>query len=102
MLHFLMNTLLIALILIIWDEGEGIRYSGTDPQIHYGADDNASGTASLMEIAAGIARAPLPRSVIFMGFTGEECSVYDPAVAVITPIPTENTVMMLNRHMSVK
>jgi len=40
--------------------------------IHPGADDNASGVAVMLEIARGLAAKPLPRSVIFVAFTGEE------------------------------
>ena len=37
-----------------------------------GADDNASGTAMLLETARILARHPLPATVIFASFTGEE------------------------------
>jgi len=37
-----------------------------------GADDNASGTAMLLETARILARRPLPATVIFASFTGEE------------------------------
>ncbi len=43
-------------------------------QIHNGADDNASGTAGLIEIAAALARDPSPRrrGYVFIAFAGEE------------------------------
>jgi len=43
-------------------------------QIHNGADDNASGTAGLLELAAALARDPAPRkrSYVFIAFAGEE------------------------------
>jgi len=43
-------------------------------QIHNGADDNASGTAGLIEIAAALAHDATPRrrSYIFIAFAGEE------------------------------
>ena len=43
-------------------------------QIHNGADDNASGTAGLIEIAAALAHDPAPRrrSYVFIAFAGEE------------------------------
>lgn len=42
--------------------------------IHNGADDNASGTAGVLELAAKLAslRAALGRSIIFVAFDGEE------------------------------
>ena len=43
-------------------------------QIHNGADDNASGTAALIEIARaiGLARTKPPRTIVFAAFAGEE------------------------------
>jgi hypothetical protein len=42
--------------------------------IHYGADDNASGVALMIELAEHLAqrREPLPRSILFVAFAGEE------------------------------
>ncbi|MBV9945218.1 MAG: M28 family peptidase, partial [Myxococcales bacterium] len=41
---------------------------------HLGADDNASGTATILEVARSLAarRATLPRDVVFVAFSGEE------------------------------
>jgi len=43
-------------------------------QIHHGADDNASGTAGLLELAAALAKDPGPRrrAYLFIAFAGEE------------------------------
>ena len=43
-------------------------------QIHNGADDNASGTAALLEMAriAGAARSRFGRTIVFASFAGEE------------------------------
>ena len=43
-------------------------------EIHNGADDNASGTAALLDIAARLAQAPVrpARTVAFAAFSGEE------------------------------
>ncbi len=41
--------------------------------VHHGADDNASGTAALLEVARLLARGERPQSpVLFVAFTGEE------------------------------
>jgi acetylornithine deacetylase/succinyl-diaminopimelate desuccinylase-like protein len=45
----------------------------TEPGIHNGADDNASGTAALLEVAEAMsAGAPCKRTVIFAAWCGEE------------------------------
>ncbi len=54
-------------------EGSGSR-TPEKPAIHNGADDNASGTAGVIELAQKMAanRSNLKRSVVFVAFTGEE------------------------------
>jgi len=54
-------------------EGSGSR-APEKLAIHNGADDNASGTAGVLELAQKLAadRSELKRSVIFVAFTGEE------------------------------
>lgn len=45
-------------------------------QVHPGADDNASGTAALLEVARAFASQPAPRrTVLFVAFSGEELGV---------------------------
>lgn len=71
-------------------------------EIHNGADDNASGTASIIEIARAAAarRARFPRSIVFVAFAGEERGLLGSAHYVTTPtIPIANTVAMLNLDM---
>lgn len=83
-----------------WGDRGGSRYEGDEPKIHHGADDNASGTAAMMEVARNIAANPLPRSVLFMGFSGEEMGLLGSAHYVQNPVyPIDNTVMMLNMDM---
>ena len=41
-----------------------------------GADDDSSGTAALLETARVLARHPLPATVIFASFTGEEAGLF--------------------------
>jgi len=70
--------------------------------VHNGADDNASGTAALMEVARIMEEsggAP-SRSVLFIAFTGEEKGLWGSAHYVDEPLlPMENTVAMLNMDM---
>jgi Zn-dependent M28 family amino/carboxypeptidase len=52
----------------------GIRDNGTPDHIYNGADDDASGTASVIEIANALAALPVrpKRSIIFIALFGEE------------------------------
>jgi len=56
--------------------GYGSRATSNGPigYIHNGADDNASGTATLLEVAKSLAqrKAPLPRSILFAFWDAEE------------------------------
>lgn len=46
---------------------------GSENQIHNGADDNASGTAGVIELARAFGAGPRPhRNILFMTFAGEE------------------------------
>lgn len=72
--------------------------------IHPGADDNASGTAALLEVARQLAeRAKVkkfPRRFLFMSFTGEERGLLGSARYVRDPlIPLDKTIAMLNMDM---
>ena len=52
---------------------DSFAFSGaTEP----GADDNASGTAGIMEIARILSQYELQRSIIYCAFTAEECGLY--------------------------
>ncbi len=70
--------------------------------IHYGADDNASGTAAIMELARLLAqnRARLKRSVLVIAFSAEEEGLLGAAHFVQNPtVPRESIVAMLNFDM---
>ena len=71
-------------------------------EIHNGADDNASGTVALVEIARQIARRGKPpgRRIVFMAFTGEERGLLGSAHYTRNPpYPLADTVAMLNMDM---
>jgi aminopeptidase YwaD len=70
--------------------------------IHHGADDNASGTAGLLELAQAIAarKSTLKRGVIFIFFSGEELGTLGSAWYVNHPSrPLHQTVAMVNMDM---
>ena len=58
--------------------GDGMKYGSLyekhEPEIHNGADDNASGTAGVLELAEYFAskKKDLKRSILFIFFSGEE------------------------------
>lgn len=71
-------------------------------KIHHGADDNASGTAALLELARVMMgnKAQLRRSVIFMAFSAEELGLLGSAAYTKNPLaPLGSTVAMLNMDM---
>ncbi len=69
--------------------------------VHNGADDNASGTAVLLELARALSSGPpLAQDMLFLAFTGEERGLWGSAKYVETPlVPLEQTVAMLNLDM---
>jgi len=71
-------------------------------EVYNGADDNASGTAGVMEIAEAFAACSEKpkRSILFMTFTGEEKGLFGAFHYTDNPIfPIEHTVAMLNMDM---
>jgi len=71
-------------------------------QVHHGADDNASGTAGVMEIArvAAANRPMWKRSVLFMTFAGEEIGLLGSANFVNhATVPLSNIDAMINMDM---
>ncbi len=70
--------------------------------IHNGADDNASGTAGLLELAQKFAseRNAIRRSLIFIFFSAEELGTIGSSYYVNNPsIPLDQTIAMLNMDM---
>ncbi|MCC7290961.1 MAG: M28 family peptidase [Phycisphaerales bacterium] len=70
-------------------------------QIHNGADDNASGTSGVIEVARAMALTPgRNRSLLFMTFTGEEKGLLGSAQYCRTPtVPIEKIACMMNMDM---
>ncbi len=69
--------------------------------IHPGADDNASGTAALIELAKRFAtEGPRDRSILFVAFTAEESGLLGSRYFVEhSPVPLEKIVAMVNMDM---
>jgi len=70
--------------------------------IHHGADDNASGTAGLLEAAQYLSaeRGRIKRSILFIAFSGEELGLLGSDYYVKHPLlPAEHTIGMLNMDM---
>ncbi len=71
-------------------------------QIHPGADDNASGTAGVLELARRMAplKGQLHRGILFMTFAGEELGLLGSEAWVEHPTrPLEKAVAMVNMDM---
>jgi Zn-dependent M28 family amino/carboxypeptidase len=71
-------------------------------EVHNGADDNASGTASIIEVAraAMAERARFPRTLIFVTFAGEERGLLGSMHYVASPpVSMGDTIAMLNLDM---
>lgn len=83
-----------------WGEQNSL-YVG-QPMIHNGADDNASGTSGLLELAEKFAsdKNKIDRKIIFIAFSGEELGLLGSAYTVNHfPVPIEDAVAMINLDM---
>ena len=71
-------------------------------QVHPGADDNASGTAGLLELARLFSqrRTDLDRGILFAAFAGEEVGLLGSAKWVEQPtLPLQKAIAMINLDM---
>jgi len=71
-------------------------------EIHHGADDNASGTAGVLELARIFTMPEFrpKRTIVFMAFSGEEEGLLGSNFYVNNPLlPLANTVAMINMDM---
>jgi Tol biopolymer transport system component len=83
-----------------------LERAGEENKIHPGADDNASGTAWMMELAASVANERLEhpekfrRGVIFAGWSGEEIGIIGSAAfCEHPPVPLEKIAAYVNADM---
>ena len=84
--------------------GLGGRFSDAPEStgmVHNGADDNASGTAAMLEVCRALARQRrVPRTVVCAAFAGEEIGLLGSAHYVSDPaVPIDRTVAMINLDM---
>jgi membrane-associated protease RseP (regulator of RpoE activity) len=69
-------------------------------EIRNGADDNASGTAAILELARLLQLHPTRRSIVLVNFTGEELGLLGSAYFVEhAPFPLDSVQAMLNFDM---
>ena len=69
-------------------------------EVFNGADDNASGSAAVLEVAEAMAMDPGRRSVLFVLLTGEEMGLLGAyAFAGDPPVPAEHMVLNINLDM---
>jgi len=80
--------------------GDG-SLAANSTEIHHGADDNASGTAAIIELARRFAIAKSnKRTIIFIAFSGEEEGLFGSKFYVNNPsFPIDSTVAMINLDM---
>jgi hypothetical protein len=75
----------------------------TDGQIHNGADDNASGVATMLALAADLKRQAPEHSVIFVAFDAEESGLLGARHFVeAPPVPLESIALNLNFDMTAR
>ena len=74
-----------------------------DGQIHNGADDNASGVATMLALAADLKRQAPEHSVIFVAFDAEESGLLGAKHFVeAPPVPLESIALNLNFDMTAR
>jgi Zn-dependent M28 family amino/carboxypeptidase len=82
--------------------GKGNSLASQDEvhEIHHGADDNASGTAAVLAIAASLSERPRGRHVLFALWSAEEIGlVGSNAFTATPPVPIEQIAAYLNFDM---
>lgn len=78
---------------------EGSLYSGP-PAIHNGADDNASGVATMMALAEILATKEMENNFLFLAFSGEEKGLWGSNFFVDNnPLSNEEVNFMINLDM---
>ncbi|HZE95792.1 MAG TPA: M28 family peptidase [Planctomycetota bacterium] len=80
--------------------GAHYDHLGSDgKKTYFGADDNASGTAVVIEMARRFAKKPAKRTIVLIAFSGEEMGVLGSRYYVNHPVVAETPVAMINMDM---
>jgi hypothetical protein len=82
------------------DHGNTLARKEEAGKTHYGADDNASGTAAVLAIGTELARQPRPRHVVLAFWSGEELGLIgSSAFANASPLPLDQVEAYVNFDM---
>jgi hypothetical protein len=82
------------------EAGNTLADAADAKKIHFGADDNASGSAAALAVAAAVAKQPRHRNVLFAWWSGEELGlVGSSAFANAPPLPLDQLEAYLNFDM---
>jgi Zn-dependent M28 family amino/carboxypeptidase len=82
------------------NSGNSLAHADEAGQIHFGADDNASGTAAVLSIAAGLASRPRHRNVLVALWSGEELGLLgSTAFAAKPPVAVDQLAAYVNFDM---
>jgi aminopeptidase YwaD len=82
-----------------YGEDQNSLYTGTAPQIHNGADDNASGTAALLELSKMLKASKLKNNnYLIVSFSGEELGLFG-SKYFTEHMPTNSANYMINMDM---
>lgn len=84
-----------------YGEDHNSLYTGNPPMIHNGADDNASGTAALIELGKWVKKSGLKKyNYLFIAFSGEELGLFGSKYFIEhSPIPLTGMDYMINMDM---
>jgi Zn-dependent M28 family amino/carboxypeptidase len=80
--------------------GNSLAHADEVGQIHYGADDNASGDAAVLGVGRALARQPHRRNILLAFWSGEELGLLGSAAfAAHPPLPLDRLEAYLNFDM---
>jgi hypothetical protein len=82
------------------DHGNSLATKEQVGQIHFGADDNASGTAAVLAVGEALAQRPRRRHVLLTLWSGEELGLIGSNAFIASPpVPTDQVEAYLNFDM---
>ncbi len=82
------------------EDGNSLAHSDEAGQIHFGADDNASGSAAVLAVGRAMARAPHRRNILLALWSGEELGLLGSAAfAADPPVPAADLAAYFNFDM---